>query len=701
MLTCIFFCDKIFAEHNETFQTPYCIEIEREEIMKKITCITLLLALLISCVPFALSVSAAAPDYVSFVFNSAENVAKLTNPHNLAVSYDENENAAKLLVTVDDEEADPYVFLNVDDMNIDTSKYSYLLFVFKIPRTVSNTVDSFETFIQAGANTAPVAGNSRIITITADMKIDKFVTAQALVSSKSFWNGQLHGLRFDCFSHCEINDVMYLDSISVVKDTATLTELKKSRLQEANSVEVFPENYYCSSYDVTKYTAPFWKGDIVYNEAVYPIKDASGNSTYTLMYTPDKVVSVFDAQFNVMYTEGVDYVVDGNSITFLRSGSIALKEYTYLHPTNSMIPAGYTGWQPYYKRHAAGDGKYEYWTDLVAREYINVTYTHSDEWQGPVPAQSSSLLPRTANAITNQGSLNIVYYGDSLCGGARASSYQNLYPYAEYWNQQISSKLSQDYGVNVNSTISAVGGSDAVTMSDPSKVQSYVTNYNPDLVFIEFGVNDAQNYSVDYSSTTAQLKSAYKDAVISIINQIRTRKPNCEFVLIAPYYSNIYDFRMSYFEVCRDALVEIAPMYSGVAVADVTAVHEYLLGFKNYADFTGDNLCHPNDYMSRIYSQVCLEAIVPGGVEGINVVERQPDTPDDPIPDDPTPDDDDFVRGDLNADGKISAVDSNMLLAYLTGVTSIENAAVADLDEDGKTSATDFNLLSRKIAGVE
>ena len=44
----------------------------------------------------------------------------------------------------------------------------------------------------------------------------------------------------------------------------------------------------------------------------------------------------------------------------------------------------------------------------------------------------------------------------------------------------------------------------------------------------------------------------------------------------------------------------------GVAVMDVTSVHAALLERKSYRDMTGNNVNHPNDFLSRIYAQVAF-----------------------------------------------------------------------------------------------
>lgn len=45
-----------------------------------------------------------------------------------------------------------------------------------------------------------------------------------------------------------------------------------------------------SSYDLRKYTVPFWEGNIVYNEIVYPIRASDGTlSPFELMYAADRI----------------------------------------------------------------------------------------------------------------------------------------------------------------------------------------------------------------------------------------------------------------------------------------------------------------------------------------------------------------------------------------------------------------------------
>ncbi len=588
---------------------------------KKITSIILCLSLLLSF-PFAIGASGDySPAEGEFVFSSEDMLSYIKDPYSVDVSFDKSEEALKMTVNNDHNAIDPRALLDMSGLGLKAADYKSLLVIYKVPDVASGLAHATEFFISAGTVTGPAAGKSVTCSLT---KSNTFTSYIIDLSALSWWRGDVHSVRIDPFTSASVGDTMYIDSVILCSDYSDAIATRDARLAELNKIET-PQyantDYICTSYEYDKYTSPFWKGNIVYNEAVYPIKDKNGNATYTLMYTPDEITSVYSSDFTSLYYEGIDYTVSGNQITFLNSGNIRLKDYNYIHPQSN--PYGYSG-DVYYKRTAAGDGKWEYWGQSAEffNGYINVSYTHSDTWNDYVPEDRSSEIPLTASKITNKGAMNVVFYGDSICGGANSSSYRDVYPYAEYWNEMIVSKLRKDYGVKINATYSSVGGSTASGMVN--QITSEVISRAPDLVFIEFGANDAMNESQSSSGSLSKLKSEYKSAIIKMIDKVRASYPKCEFVLVAPFYCNPYCHYMSYFEGCRDALNEIADAYSGVTVADVTAMHKSLLEYKDYLDFSGDNMCHPNDYMARFYAQVCLETIVPGGIEPYTVDEEPP-----------------------------------------------------------------------------
>ena len=572
----------------------------------KILSLVLCAAMLICSLAIPSAAISNNPTGGTFLFTSADMLSYVNGVHSLDVSFSNTENSMMLKVNSSASDPDPYFSLDLTslDSSITATDYKYMVITYRSPMSVSDKATSCEVFLSAGSVTGPTAGKSVVFSLE---KSNTYKAAVLNLNSLSWWNGNINGIRIDPYCNATSGDIMYIDSVVLCKTSLKASLVASDREENTYNVSAPYDgtDYVCTAYDVTKYTSPLWKGSIVYNEAVYPVEDASGNAVYTLMYTPDEVMCLYSSDFSSSYTEGADFTVSGNKLTILKSGSIPLKKYSYIH----------RNYADGYKRTAAGDGLYEYWgqSKEFFNGYLNITYTHSDTWAGPVPADKSSKLPITADRIKNKGELNIVYFGDSICGGANASSYRNVYPYAEWWNQQISSELTKNFGVNVNTTISAVGGSTASDMV--SSVYDSVIKYSPDLVFIEYGANDAMNASQSSNSSASKLKSEFKSGIEQMIKMIRTSLPDCEIVLVAPFYCNIYCHYMSYFEACRDALNELENSYSGVAVADVTSMHKYLLSFKDYLDMSGDNMCHPNDFMSRVFSQVCLETIVPGGVD--------------------------------------------------------------------------------------
>lgn len=113
-----------------------------------------------------------------------------------------------------------------------------------------------------------------------------------------------------------------------------------------------------SVYDIEKYTKPFWEGNIVYNEVVFPIKNAQGEiEPFELMYDASEIVSVKSYTHDVTYTENVDYVLQDGNLVILPTGRISVADYEYIHRPS--VPAGYGSSEiyPYYLRlDGNGDG---------------------------------------------------------------------------------------------------------------------------------------------------------------------------------------------------------------------------------------------------------------------------------------------------------------------------------------------------------
>jgi hypothetical protein len=184
----------------------------------------------------------------------------------------------------------------------------------------------------------------------------------------------------------------------------------------ASSTEYAAQFSDCAEYDVDKYTNPYWSGEIVYNEAVFPLEDQSGTvSDVSLMYKAAQIVSVRNSLLDTLYVEGRDYelTADGK-LRILEGGDIETIPYNKVYGYDS------EGWY-----HNEGlDGQIIGWGEISFYHYsqISVTYIPAEEWSGFVPDPKGELLPKTIERLTGGGDLNIVYLGDSItwdCGAGR------------------------------------------------------------------------------------------------------------------------------------------------------------------------------------------------------------------------------------------------------------------------------------------
>lgn len=361
-----------------------------------------------------------------------------------------------------------------------------------------------------------------------------------------------------------------------------------------------------SSYDLYKYTRPFWEGNIVYNEIVFPIRDSDGTlPQFELMYDADQIVSVKNYSLKVTYTEGKDYILKDGNLVVLEGGSIPISNYGDIH-VNS-VPAGYGSDQisPYYP-HAGNDGMWEYWTggaDL-SNKSIAVTYVHNDTWKASVPTNQEANLPKTLDKLKNKQELSLVVIGDSVSTGAMGSGFLGIAPNADAYPEMTAKALGEKYsydGIKLYNT--AIGG----TMSyfDSAKLDRTVIKYSPDLVIINFGMNDSSCDRVGISGTE------FKSNLKMQINYIREKLPECEILLVSSLYGNRYTFPASRYEEHAAVLHTLASEMNGVGVADPQRIEKYLIEEtgKDFLCFMADNMVHPNDFGMRLMSQTILEAL--------------------------------------------------------------------------------------------
>ena len=134
-----------------------------------------------------------------------ENASLVVASHNTAVAFDSKAGALALTV----QGADPHVTI-VYDGELSADGYKTLEITYMLPASNSKGNNVTDLFLCAGNVQNPDASASVRVTHAAD---GEYHTMVIDLSGKSFWQGDIHKIRFDYLDGCEAGDVMYIKSI--------------------------------------------------------------------------------------------------------------------------------------------------------------------------------------------------------------------------------------------------------------------------------------------------------------------------------------------------------------------------------------------------------------------------------------------------------------------------------------------------------
>ena len=160
-----------------------------------------------------------------------------------------------------------------------------------LPTDTTGTAADTNTTTQPAGTTGGKGGStvSNISAPTAGTKTTAATASKTAAGTKSEQTGHLSR------SDTSVEPVRSLSEIMASLSAAQLT---------------------CGSYDREKYLTPYWKGNIVYNEAVNFIRDAkTGAASAPLLFTADKILEVRNAKLDTVYEEGKDYVYENGQLT--------------------------------------------------------------------------------------------------------------------------------------------------------------------------------------------------------------------------------------------------------------------------------------------------------------------------------------------------------------------------------------------------
>ena len=150
-------------------------------------------------------------------------------------------------------------------------------------------------------------------------------------------------------------------------------------------------------------------------------------------------------------------------------------------------------------------------------EQIDAIYAAMDPIVYQPPTDRFANIPRTMAKLRDGGELRMVLLGDSIMGNTSASSFELL--------------LMRDYPkCKIEKTASLRSSTGCKYYREENRVQDYVLKHNPDLLVIG-GISNGDD----------------AEAVRSVIQQVRARKPDTEVLLLTPVFGSLREDRIRTF----------------------------------------------------------------------------------------------------------------------------------------------------------
>ena len=387
---------------------------------------------------------------------------------------------------------------------------------------------------------------------------------------------------------------------------------------------------------------PVFQGGLVYRETFLCAEDERGEVSAPFLFTPSRILGVtsYDGRFH--FESGRDYIVSGNRLVLPPDSRIAHTSWSRFYPEDekaAVEDAKALPFVPDFGYVKTSDGRYVTLRALAHPEYttkyqVCVTYETEETWNGPVPESGLDRLPKLREKLGentrekpgetsgekfgrlpmetsgersgNGKELKVVLYGDSIACGFDCSGKYDQKPGQPTWGELLLMALRENWTQEVTFVNTSRGGADSLWAIQ--NADEKVCRYNPDLVILAWGMNDHCS------------REEYRKRMTDLISVIHGKCPDAEFLLVTTTLPNeLLTTPPIYFCDRQDeyGIESVQPIAeegldgtgSGIAIADVQAVHREILKHKRYGDLTANWLNHPNDFLARIYAQTAAAVL--------------------------------------------------------------------------------------------
>jgi lysophospholipase L1-like esterase len=324
---------------------------------------------------------------------------------------------------------------------------------------------------------------------------------------------------------------------------------------------------------IAQYMNPFWVSDTVFNETILLLSENGGKAGGRLLFNPSEILSIRSYDLKNSFSEGADYSIDGKSI---------------IKTDGSLIPS---------VADTSFSSKDLAWYNLQSK-WVVVSYTHKDRWNGNIPQFSGADMPETMKKLSNAAPLKIVACGMSITRGMDVSGYHNLPPYmppyVDLFVYQLKKKFNYEDIILYNTGLPGAYVDWAAQYTD-----EYINSFNPDLVILDFGMNDFWKYKPE----------EFREYIKSIIEKCRSVNGKVEFLLISnmkfdPAYILPSNKDKAFYESNLEGYNSILKSFcsKGIINLDMTSLSDQIYRLKKPKDCLANPL-HPNDYLARWYAQ--------------------------------------------------------------------------------------------------
>lgn len=347
--------------------------------------------------------------------------------------------------------------------------------------------------------------------------------------------------------------------------------------------------------------------------------------TKSLLFSADEIIKVTSYGRETVYEEGRDYVLVDGKLSIPEGSQIPLltSENYYNFPYSIV------------RENVGGVHVPVYWgeDETMTKWEIRVTYTHSDKYEGFRQPSNAHIYEGFIKKLVAGKDVTLVCYGDSLTCGATASWYCGVSPYLYSYSMQFACALADLFGYTVKFVDAsylhaliktppadyvagdrgvityintAVGGWKSIGGVDnyDKHIRPFVEKYGCDLLISAFGMNDSQYEPIETGKNTK-----------IIVDRTLELAPNASVVIVSTMVPNPRALGW-YGNQCEQEkyLLPLAEQYreQGIpcAVMQMTAVSLSVLKRKEFIDYSGNNINHPNDFFIRIYANTLLQTVI-------------------------------------------------------------------------------------------